>query len=58
MRWYCGAIPKNIFEEHEKLLNKYEGISKRTCIMCGKQGKIDYKESYLLPMCDKCRKEK
>lgn len=25
--------------------------------MCGKPGKIDYKENYLLPMCDKCRKE-
>lgn len=51
LRWYdngntdCGY----------KIISKYEKISAKTCIMCGKPGKIDEAEYWLEPLCKEHR---
>lgn len=57
LHWYDNGIPKKIYKKYLKWLNKYTNKSKHTCIVCGKRGKIDYKEFWLEPLCKKCRKE-
>lgn len=58
LRWYSNSIPEKIWEEYSKWEDKYTKKSRHTCIVCGKRGKIDYKQYWLEPLCKKCRKEK
>lgn len=55
--WYDNGVPTGASKEYDKWLAKYEELSKHTCLICGKPGEIDYKQYWLMPLCDKCRKE-
>ena len=56
LRWYDNGVPTNIINEYDKWLAKYEELSKHICLICGKPGKIDYTQYWLMPLCDKHRK--
>ena len=55
--WYDNGVPTIISNEYDKWLAKYEELSRHTCLICGKPGEIDYKQSWLMPLCKKHRKE-
>lgn len=57
LRLYDNGVPMEISKEYNKLLYKYEELSRRTCIVCGEPGEIDYKQYWLMPLCNKCKKE-
>lgn len=44
---------EELCEEIENLLNKYEEISSKTCIICGEPGVVRY-DYWITPWCDKC----
>lgn len=58
LRWYDNGVPSSVSEKYNKWIRKYEKKSGHTCINCGEKGEIDYNDSWLMPLCDKCRKEK
>lgn len=55
--WYDNGVPTIISDEYDKWFAKYEKLSEYTCLVCGKPGEIDYKQYWLMPLCDKHRKE-
>lgn len=57
LRWYDNGVPKTIFKKYCKWLAKYEKLSEHTCLVCGKPGEIDCTQYWLIPLCDKHRKE-
>lgn len=57
LRWYDNGAPTDIYKKVCYIVEKYEEISKHTCIFCGKKGEIDYNESWLIPQCKKCKKK-
>lgn len=44
---------EELYEKIEELLRKYEGISSKTCIVCGETG-IMRDDYWMTPWCDKC----
>lgn len=53
LRWYDNGAPEGAFEEINKIIHKYENISERTCIRCGKPAtKISL--GWISPYCDEC----
>lgn len=57
LHWYDCGVPEKISKEYDEWLDKYEELSKHICIVCGKDGEIDYKESWLSPLCVDCRRK-
>lgn len=57
LRWYDNGVPVTISKEYYKWMAKYEELSKHICLICGEPGEIDYAQYWLMPLCDKCRKE-
>lgn len=57
LRWYDNGVPMEISKEYNKLLYKYEELSRHTCIVCGEPGEIDYKKYWMMPLCNKCKRE-
>lgn len=55
--WYDNGVPAGASKEYDKWLAKYEELSKHTCLVCGKPGEIDYTQYWLIPLCDRHRKE-
>lgn len=55
--WYDNGAPEEIYDKICKIVDKYEEISKHTCLICGKKGEIDYNNSWLMPLCENCRKK-
>lgn len=37
-------------------MDKYEKLSKRTCIMCGTPGKL-IDNGWIMPLCEDCKKK-
>lgn len=52
LRWYDSGGT----EETEKIIDKYERLSYRTCVNCGKPATC-VSAGYILPFCDKCAAE-
>ena len=53
LRWYDNGAPESIFRELNDIIYKYEDISERTCICCGRPAtKISL--GWISPFCDKC----
>lgn len=53
LRWYDYGAPSSIFQELQDTINKYEELSYRTCINCGRPAtKISL--GWINPFCDKC----
>lgn len=55
--WYDNYTPFKLSKEYLRWLFKYEELSKHTCLICGELGEIDYTQSWLVPLCEKHRKE-
>ena len=53
LRWYDNGAPDSIYRELQDIINKYEEISARTCIWCGRPAtKISL--GWISPWCDNC----
>jgi hypothetical protein len=53
LRWYDNGVPSSIYEELQDIIYKYEEISERTCICCGRPAtKISL--GWISPFCDEC----
>lgn len=50
--WYHAFAP----DELEPIINKYEEISKKTCIVCGRPATKIHK-NWIGPLCDECVKK-
>ena len=51
---YDNGLPKEIFQEYNDILRKYENLSKHTCIYCGDENaKMTYC-GWIFPCCKKC----
>ena len=35
LRWYDNDVPKEIWNEYDAIIRKYEELSARTCCICG-----------------------
>lgn len=51
LRWYDNGFPVEGQEEYKQWLSKYEELSERICIDCGKEGKLR-NLSWIVPLCD------
>lgn len=52
LRWYDNGCPNEVSD----IIDKYEFLSKHTCIMCGKLGVPVY-GGWISPYCDDCAKK-
>ena len=57
LRWYDNGVPTDIFEEYSTLMQKYEDLSGRTCVKCGKDATIRNMNGWYEPLCGQCLKE-
>lgn len=53
LRWYNCGLPAGLFEEINAIIDKYEKISERTCIVCGKPAKF-ITTGWICPWCEDC----
>lgn len=56
LHWYSNGIPKLVFDEYIEWERKYEELSKRTCIKCGKPA-THITTWWVSPYCTECAKE-
>lgn len=56
MHWYDNGVPEIIYEEYSQWMDKYEKLSEKTCIMCGKPGELT-NSGWIMPLCEDCKKE-
>ena len=52
LEWYCNYCPKEV----DDIISKYQKISRRTCIVCGKPAKWQ-SSGWIAPFCDDCIKD-
>ena len=53
LRWYDNGVPSSINRELNDIIDKYEELSYRTCIRCGRPAtKISL--GWISPFCDEC----
>ena len=52
--WYEGHVPPEMHVEHSNLIQKYEEMSYRTCVICGAAAEAP-RGMYDQPICDECR---
>lgn len=57
LHWYDNGVPENIYNEYNEWLSKYEELSKHTCIVCGKPGKL-INSGWIIPLCKDCEESK
>ena len=53
LRWYDGYVPSSIYHEFQDIINKYEELSYRTCICCGRPA-TKISQDWISPFCDRC----
>lgn len=53
LRWYDGCVPLSISRELQDVIDKYEEMSVRTCICCGRPA-TKISTGWISPFCDKC----
>ena len=56
LRWYDDGFSKEGYGEYRDWLCKYENLSFKTCINCGKPA-IGFTRGYILPLCRDCMKD-
>ena len=49
-------MPEIIYEEYSQWMNKYEKLSEKTCIRCGKPGELT-NSGWIMPLCEDCKKK-
>ena len=53
-RWYDYGHPSD--SRIDEIIKKYANLSDKTCIICGKSGKITTVYEQFLPLCKECKK--
>ena len=53
LRWYDCSKPKELYEEMNNIIFKYEDLSEHTCIECGKPA-TKMSIGWISPYCDNC----
>ena len=56
LRWYDNGFPTEGYEEYKEWLDKYEELSFKTCIDCGKPAKY-FTRGWITPISEDCAKE-
>ena len=54
LRWYDCGFP--IESKIDEIINKYEELSEKTCIVCGERA-TKLTKGWICPFCDKCFEE-
>ena len=57
LRWYDNGFPEEGYEEYSNWLRKYESLSERTCIFCGKPA-THLTKGWIMPICKSCADRK
>lgn len=57
LRWYDSGFSKEGYKEYNDWLCKYENLSERTCILCGKPAEY-LTRGWIVPVCRSCAVEK
>ena len=57
LTWYGSEIPSSIAEKYEQWEKKYQDLSRETCQVCGKKGKIEGISGWLIAICPKCKED-
>ena len=53
LRWYDNGVPKKIYGEVSKIIDKYTELSRRTCVKCGNPA-TKISKGWISPWCDRC----
>ena len=55
---YCAIIKimKEVDNMYQEWMDKYGKLSEKTCIMCGKPGKLT-NSGWIMPLCEDCKKK-
>lgn len=53
LRWYDEGAPASIYRELQDIIDKYEELSYRTCIRCGRPA-TKISQGWVSPFCDRC----
>lgn len=53
LRWYDAGVPSSIYCELCNVIDKYENLSYRTCICCGRPA-TKISQGWISPFCDRC----
>ena len=53
LEWYDNGAPERIYDRIQGVISKYRDISKKTCIKCGRPGKM-VNDGWISPWCDDC----
>lgn len=56
LHWYDNGVPNSIYNKYNKWLRKYENLSNRTCVRCGKPGKLT-DNGWIIPLCSHCKRK-
>ncbi len=56
LRWYTNGIDLSIADRYDKIIRKYEEISERTCVDCGKPAEY-LSTGWICPYCAECAKK-
>jgi hypothetical protein len=56
LRWYDNGVPAGIYDEVLDIISKYEELSERTCICCGRPA-TKISRGWISPYCDNCAME-
>ena len=56
LRWYDDGFPEEGWEEYKAWLYKYEDLSFKTCMSCGKPA-IGFTKGWIMPLCKDCMKD-
>ena len=56
LRWYDDGFPQEGHEEYTDWICKYEDLSFKTCINCGKPA-IGFTKGWITPLCKECMKD-
>lgn len=54
LRWYDNGVSEDAYIDYRKWLDKYEKLSKKICIKCGRNA-THFSEGWVLPLCNECK---
>lgn len=61
LRWFGGfgfnEVSKSVWNKYDEWLDKYEELSEKTCIRCGKPA-THFTRGWIVPVCSSCDDEK